>query len=339
MNPKNGEVYAMVNVPEFDLNDPFSLNYDFDMSGLPVKEKQILLNKMWRNQSINDTYEPGSTFKIITTTAGLEEKVLNLDDTFTCGGFRVVEDRRIRCHKTTGHGSETFVQGIMNSCNPVFIDVGLRVGVDDFYKYFNRLGLLTKTGIDLPGEASTIIHKKENVGLVELATMSFGQSFQISPMQLLASTSAVINGGNIITPHFGISVENPEGKTIESLKYKTKGNAISSETSKTMRYLLEKVISEGTGKNAYIEGFSVGGKTATSEKLPRRNGKYISSFIGFAPADDPQVIAICIIDEPKGIYYGGTVAAPVIQDLFLNILPYLGIQKQEIVEEESEFQQ
>lgn len=327
MNPNNGEIYAMVNVPEFDLNNPFTLNYDIS-EDISTKEKQKLLNKMWRNQCINDTYEPGSTFKIVTSTAGLSEGVLSLDDTFSCPGFRVVEDRKIRCHKVGGHGSETFVEGIMNSCNPVFIDVGLRVGVDNFYKYFDKLGLLTTTGIDLPGEASTIIHKKENVGLVELATMSFGQSFQITPVQLLTAASAIVNGGTLVTPHFGVSVENADGELIKNLEYGTKEGVISKETSETMKYLLEKVIADGTGKNAYIEGYRIGGKTATSEKLPRGTGKYIASFIGFAPADNPQVIAMCIIDEPQGIYYGGTVAAPVIKELYENILPYLGIEKQ-----------
>lgn len=335
MNPNNGEIYAMVNVPEFDLNDPFTLNYEYT-GELSTKEKQVLLNKMWRNQSINDTYEPGSTFKIITSTAGFEEGVLSLDDTFSCPGYRVVEDRRIRCHKTTGHGSETFVEGILNSCNPVFIDVGLRVGVDNFYKYFDKLGLLTKTGIDLPGEASTIIHKKTNVGLVELATMSFGQSFQITPMQLLTAASAVVNGGTLVTPHLGISIKDPDGEILKTFDYKTTSNVVSSETSETMKYLLEKVVAEGTGKNAFIEGFRVGGKTATSEKLPRSENRYISSFIGFAPANDPQVIAICIIDEPQGIYYGGTIAAPVIQDLYNNILPYLGVEKQITQQEEEQ---
>lgn len=335
MSPVTGEILAMVNVPEFDLNDPFTLNYDFDLTGLTADEQQNLLNKMWRNQCINDTYEPGSTFKIITTTAGLEEKVVSLDDTFVCGGYRIVEGRRIKCHKTIGHGTETFVEGILNSCNPVFIDVGLRLGVDNFYKYFDKLGLLTKTGVDLPGEATTIIHKKENVGQVELATMSFGQSFQITPIQLLAAASAVINGGTIITPHFGVSVQNTDGDIIDTFSYETQSGVISKETSETVKYLLERVVSEGTGKNAYLEGFRIGGKTATSEKLPRSAKKYISSFIGFAPANDPQVIAICIVDEPQGGYYGSTVAAPAVRDLFANILPYIGVQKQESTEEES----
>lgn len=326
MNPQNGEIYAMVNVPEYDLNTPFELNYvSEEKKG--TKEYQNLLNKMWRNESINDTYEPGSTFKIVTATAGLETGVVNIESKFSCPGFRIVDDRRIRCHKVGGHGGETFLQGTMNSCNPVFIDVGLRVGTDKFYEYLNRLGLLEKTGVDLPGEAGTIIHKKENVGNVELATMAFGQSFQITPLQLLRAASAVINGGNLITPHFGVSVSDKEGKLIETLSYDVETGVISENTSEMMKNILEKVISEGTGKNAYIEGYTIGGKTATSEKLPRRNGKYISSFLGFAPAENPQVISICIIDEPVGIYYGGTIAAPVIKEIYDNILPYLGIEK------------
>ena len=326
MNPQNGEIYAMVNVPEFNLNTPFELNYTLD-SEVSGEEFQKLLNKMWRNQCINDTYEPGSTFKIVTATAGLEEGVVTKESSFSCPGFRIVEDRRIRCHKVAGHGSESFVQGIMNSCNPVFIDVGLRIGAERFFYYMDKLGLMSKTGVDLPGEAGTIIHKLENVGTVELATMSFGQSFQITPLQLLTAASAVINGGNLVTPHFGVSVEDNNGNLIETLEYPVTSGAVSSKTSEDMKFMLEKVVSEGGGKNAIIEGYSIGGKTATSQKLPRSAHKYISSFIGFAPADDPQVIAICIIDEPEGIYYGGTIAAPVIRELYENILPYLQIKK------------
>ncbi len=326
MNPQNGEIYAMVNVPEFNLNTPFELNYtpDSEVSG---EEFQKLLNKMWRNQCINDTYEPGSTFKIVTATAGLEEGVVTKESTFSCPGFRIVEDRRIRCHKNGGHGAESFVQGIMNSCNPVFMDVGLRVGPERFFYYMNKLGLMTKTGVDLPGEAGTIIHKLENVGTVELATMSFGQSFQITPLQLLTAASAVINGGNLVTPHFGVAVEDNNGNLLKTFEYPVTSGAVSSKTSEEMKFMLEKVVSEGGGKNAIIEGYAIGGKTATSQKLPRSAHKYISSFIGFAPADDPQVIAICIIDEPEGIYYGGTIAAPVIRELYENILPYLQIKK------------
>lgn len=324
MNPNNGEIMAMVNVPEFDLNEPYVLQ-NVETKTKNEKEKQDALNRMWRNQSINDTYEPGSTFKIVTATAGLESGAVKMEDTFSCPGFRVVEDRRIRCHKVTGHGAETFVQGTMNSCNPVFMEVGLRIGPERFFEYMKKLGLMEKTGVDLPGEASTIIHKLEDVGQVELATMSFGQSFQITPLQLLRAVSAVINGGTLVTPHFGVSVENGEGETIQTFSYATKENAISKETSENMKYILEKVVSEGSGKNGAIDGVSIGGKTATSQKLPRSANKYISSFIGFAPADNPQVIAICIIDEPQGIYYGGTVAAPVIRELYENILPYMGI--------------
>lgn len=327
MNPKNGEIMAMVNVPEFNLNDPFTLPED--SLGVSPKEKQALLNQMWRNPCINDTYEPGSTFKIITAAAGLEEGVVTLDDRFSCPGYRVVEDRKIRCHKVLGHGSETFLQGMMNSCNPVLIDVGQRLGVDNFYKYFSQLGLLGKTGIDLPGEASTIMHKKENMGLVELATVSFGQSFQITPMQLITTASAILNGGTRVTPHFGVRVESGNAETVHALSYPKTEHILSPETSETMRYILEKVVSEGSGKRAYLNGYRIGGKTATSEKLPRSLKKYISSFIGFAPADDPSVIALITIDEPQGIYYGGTIAAPVIADIFKNILPYLGIEATE----------
>lgn len=323
MNPQNGEIYAMVNVPEFDLNKPYELNIE-QAEG---EKKMDALNKMWRNQSINDTYEPGSTFKIVTATAGLETGVVNVNSTFSCPGFRVVEDRRIRCHKVSGHGSENFVQGTMNSCNPVFIDVGLRIGKENYYTYLKRLGLLEKTGIDLPGEAKTIIHKIENVGEVELATMSFGQSFQITPLQLLRAVSAVVNGGTLITPHFGIRTVDMDNNVTNEFEYPQVENVISKETSETMKYILEKVVSEGGGKKGQVEGYAVSGKTATSEKLPRGSGKYIGSFIGFAPSDNPQVIAICIVDEPVGVYYGGTIAAPVVADIFSNILPYLGIEK------------
>lgn len=330
MNPQNGEIYAMVNVPEFDLNKPYELNIE-QAEG---EKKMDALNKMWRNQSINDTYEPGSTFKIVTATAGLETGVVNVNSTFSCPGFRVVEDRRIRCHKVSGHGSENFVQGTMNSCNPVFIDVGLRIGKENYYTYLKRLGLLEKTGIDLPGEAKTIIHKIENVGEVELATMSFGQSFQITPLQLLRAVSAVVNGGTLITPHFGIRTVDMDNNITNEFEYPQVENVISKETSGTMKYILEKVVSEGGGKKGQVEGYAVSGKTATSEKLPRGSGKYIGSFIGFAPSDNPQVIAICIVDEPVGVYYGGTIAAPVVADIFSNILPYLGIEKTYTTNEE-----
>ncbi len=326
MNPQNGEIYAMVNNPEFDLNHPYELNSETD-AARGTEEYQNLLNKMWRNQCINDTYEPGSTFKIVTATAGLEEGVVSLDSTFSCPGYRMVEDRRIKCHKTTGHGSETFVQATMNSCNPVFIDVGLRIGPERFYYYLQKLGLMEKTGVDLPGEAGTIIHKLENVGQVEMATMSFGQSFQITPLQLLRAVSAVINGGMLITPHFAVGTCDDEGNLLEVFEYPTVEQTVSSQTSENMKYILTQVVSEGGGKNGQVEGYNVGGKTATSEKLPRGNGKYISSYIGFAPADDPQVIAICLINEPVGIYYGGTIAAPVISSLYEDVLPYLEIKK------------
>lgn len=324
MNVNNGEIKAMTNVPEYNLNSPYELTDEFMCEG---EKEQDLLNRMWRNQCINDTYEPGSTFKVITATAGLETGAVKLSDTFSCPGYKMVEDRKIRCHKTTGHGSETFVQATMNSCNPVFIEVGLRVGVDRFYEYLGKLGILSKTGVDLPGEASVIIHKKENVGQVELATMSFGQSFQITPLQLLRAVSAVVNGGKLITPHFGVAVSDCEGKLIKQFDYKETGGVIRKETVDDMRYVLEKVVSEGGGKNAIVEGYNIGGKTATSQKLPRNSGKYISSFIGFAPASSPEVIAICIIDEPEGVYYGGTIAAPVIKELYENILPYMNIDK------------
>ena len=328
MNPNNGEILAMVNAPEFDLNNPYTLNYEPDekVSG---KKKQDLLNKMWRNQCTNDTYEPGSTFKVVTATAALENNVVNLDTQFSCPGFRVVDDRKIRCHKTTGHGSEDFLHGTMNSCNPVFIDVGLKVGVEKFYEQMKKLGLMNKTGIDVPGEAGTIIHQIKNVGNVELATMSFGQSFQITPMQYLVAASAVINGGKLVTPHFAVKSVNSNGEVVEKFQYKEKKGVVSKQTSDTMKYVLEKVISEGTGSKGKVQGYKVGGKTATSQKLPRGSGKYIASFMGFAPADNPEVIAMAIIDEPKGIYYGGQVAAPVISRLYKNILPYLLEEKEQ----------
>lgn len=328
MNPNNGEVLAMVNAPEFNLNEPYKLNYEISGED-KKKKKQDLLNKMWRNQCINDTYEPGSTFKVVTATAALENNVVTLDSRFSCPGFRIVDDRKIRCHKTTGHGAETFLQGTMNSCNPVFIDVGLKVGVKKFYKELDKLGLLQKTGIDIPGEAGTIIHQIKNVGNVELATMSFGQSFQITPVQYLVAASAVVNGGKLVTPHFALKAENVEGDLVEKFSYKEKKGVVSKETSDTMKYVLEKVISEGTGSKGQVEGYKVGGKTATSQKLPRGSGRYIASFMGFAPADNPKVIAMAIIDEPEGIYYGGQVAAPVISELYRNILPYLLEEKEQ----------
>ena len=328
MNPNNGEVLAMVNAPEFNLNEPYKLNYEISGED-KKKKKQDLLNKMWRNQCINDTYEPGSTFKVVTATAALENNVVTLDSRFSCPGFRIVDDRKIRCHKTTGHGAETFLQGTMNSCNPVFIDVGLKVGVKKFYKELDELGLLQKTGIDIPGEAGTIIHQIKNVGNVELATMSFGQSFQITPVQYLMAASAVVNGGKLVTPHFALKAENVEGDLVEKFGYKEKKGVVSKETSDTMKYVLEKVISEGTGSKGQVEGYKVGGKTATSQKLPRGSGRYIASFMGFAPADNPRVIAMAIIDEPEGIYYGGQVAAPVISELYRNILPYLLEEKEQ----------
>ncbi len=326
MNPKNGELLAMANVPEFHLNEPFTLNRE-EPPGITARERQELLNQMWRNPAINDTYEPGSTFKIITAAAGLEAGVVSLNDRFSCPGFRIVEDRKIRCHKVGGHGGETFLQGAMNSCNPVFIDVGQRLGIDRYYEYFEQFGLKKKTGIDLPGEAGTIMHKKENMGLVELATVSFGQSFQITPIQLITTASAMINGGNRVTPHFGVKVQSADKSTVRRLQFPVQEGVVSPETSAAMRYILECVVAEGSGKKAAVAGFRIGGKTATSEKLPRSLKKYISSFVGFAPADDPQVIALITIDEPQGIYYGGTIAAPVIADIFQNILPYLGVEK------------
>lgn len=322
MNPQNGELMAMVNYPEFDLNDPFTLVGDTGES-VSAEEKQNLLNKMWRNQCISDTYEPGSTFKIITAAAALEEGVVKLDDAFFCPGYKIVEDRRIRCARTTGHGAETFETGIMNSCNPVFMELGERLGAENFAGYFKQFGLLSKTNIDLPGEAGTIMHKTENIGPVELATISFGQSFQITPIQLVTTVSSIINGGTRVTPHFGVSVQDADGNTVKTFSYETHENICTAETSETMRYLLEKVVSEGTGKNAKIEGFSIGGKTATSQTLPRSDHKYISSFLGFAPADSPQVLVLVVINNPQGIYYGGTIAAPVAKEIFENILPYL----------------
>ena len=326
MNPQNGEIFAMVNVPEYDLNEPFTLNVE-TASDLKESEKQDLLNQMWRNSCINDKYEPGSTFKIITTAAALEQGVVTVNDSFYCPGYKIVEDRRIRCHKTTGHGAETFTQGIMNSCNPVFIELGLRLGAENFYHYFEQFGLLRKTGIDLPGEAATIMHKKENIGQVELATISFGQSFQITPIQLVTTVSSLINGGTRVVPHFGVSVQNAEGETRKTFSYDETEGTVSTATSKTLCDLLEHVVSEGTGKKAAIEGFSIGGKTATSQTLPRSDHKYIASFLGFAPAEDPQVIGLIVIDNPQGVYYGGTVAAPVMKEIFENALPYLGIGK------------
>lgn len=347
MNPKNGEIMAMVNVPEFNLNEPFTLiespnentaeentEEAQETSGtLDAENTQDLLNQMWRNQCINDTYEPGSIFKVITASAALEEGVVTVNDNFYCPGYKMVEDRRIRCAKVAGHGAETFTQGIMNSCNPVFIEVGLRLGVDNFYKYFKQFGLLNKTGIDLPGEAVTIMHKKENVGPVELATISFGQSFQVTPIQLATTVSSLINGGKRVTPHFGVDIRDDQGNVVETFQYDTGEQIVSEETSATMRTLLEKVVAEGGGNKAYIEGYSIGGKTATSQTLPRSAHRYISSFLGFAPAQDPQVLTMVIINNPQGVYYGGTIAAPVVKDIYSNILPYLGIEKAETIED------
>lgn len=342
MNPQNGEIYAMVNVPEFDLNDPFTLpeedstdedtENDAEVNSTAEESVEDALNRMWRNPSINDTYEPGSTFKIFTAAAGLEEGVVSLNDSFFCSGYRVVEDRRIHCHKRTGHGSESFLEGAENSCNPVFIDVGLRLGVDNFYKYLEQLKVMKLTGIDVPGEAGTIMHKIENVGQVELATIAFGQSFQITPIQLLTMASAVVNGGTRVTPHFAIEASDKDGKVIETYTYNMEEGLISEETSETMQYVLNQVVSEGSGNRAYIEGYAIGGKTATSQTLPRSANRYISSFLGFAPTDDPKVIGLCIIRDPQGIYYGGTIAAPVLQDVYTNVLPYLGIEKSENTE-------
>ena len=327
MNPQNGEIYAMVNVPEFNLNEPYELNTGVDADSLSDEELQDELNQMWRNRCINDTYEPGSIFKIITTSACLEEGVVSLADTFFCPGYRIVEDRKIRCHKVGGHGQETFVQGIQNSCNPVFMDIGLRLGADRFYEYFEEFGLMKLTNIDLPGEAGTIMHKKEDIGTVELATMTFGQSFQVTPIQMAVTVSSIVNGGNRVTPHVGAAVLDENGEVIEEFDYEVEKGIVSKETSETMQMLLESVVSEGSGKNAYLEGYAIGGKTATSQTLPRSANKYISSFLGFAPADDPQILGMVIIHDPKGIYYGGTIAAPVLRDIYDNVLPYLGIEK------------
>ena len=335
MNPQNGEIYACVNVPEFDLNEPFQLNTGQDTSGLSPKKKQDLLNQMWRNPCLNDTYEPGSTFKIITMSAGLEEGVVSVNDHFFCPGYKIVEDRRIRCARRTGHGAETFVQGAQNSCNPVFIEVGLRLGVENYYKYFRQFGLLEKTGVDLPGEAGTIMHEMENMGEVELATVAFGQSFQITPIQLAATVSGLINGGNRVTPHFGVTVRSSDGTKAQKIEYPSPKRIVSQETSETVRAILETVVSEGSGKNAKIEGYSIGGKTATSQTLPRSANRYISSFLGFAPAENPQILGLCIIHDPKGIYYGGTIAAPVIRSIFENVLPYMGIEKNGTEEEQN----
>ena len=326
MRPDNGEILAMVNVPEYNLNSPYELNYEPDEEE-SQKDKMDLLNNMWRNFCINDTYEPGSIFKTVTATAALETGVVSLNDSFTCSGATVVSDRRIRCHKTTGHGTQDFTHTVYNSCNPAFVEWGRRVGVDNMYLYMGKLGLLAKTGIDLSGEAGTIIHKKENVGAVELATMSFGQSFQITPVQMLRAVAAIVNGGKLVTPHFGLYTSSSDGSVVNEFAYSTGEEAVSSQTSEMMKTILEGVVSEGGGTKAYIEGYSIGGKTATSQKLPRGSGRYISSFIGFAPADNPQVIAMCLIDEPTGVYYGGTIAAPVVKTLYENILPYLGIER------------
>ncbi len=327
MNPQNGEIFAMVNVPEFDLNEPFSLPGE-EKKNLTPEEEQDALNRMWRNGCISDTYEPGSTFKIITAAACLEEGVVKLSDRFHCPGYKVVEDRKIRCHKVGGHGAENFVEGIQNSCNPVFIDIGLRLGVNDFYKYFQKFGLFSPTGVDLPGEAGTILHKKNRVGQVELATMSFGQSFQVTPMQMAATVSSLINGGKRITPHFGVEATDSEKKKKKVFSYGRKKRILSAKTSETMQELLEGVVAKGSGKKAYVKGYHIGGKTATSQTLPRSAGKYISSFIGLAPAENPQVLGMCVIYNPKGIYYGGTIAAPVIGNIFRETFPYLGIEKE-----------
>lgn len=326
MNPQNGEIYANVNVPEYNLNDPFTLNTDQDTSQMTEEEFQDACNQMWRNPTINDTYEPGSTFKIITMAAGLSQGVVDLDDQFSCPGYKIVEDRRIHCHKRTGHGAENFVEGAMNSCNPVFIEVGLRLGAETYYHYFEKFGLMEKTGIDLPGEAGTIMHKKEDIGQVELATISFGQSFQITPIQLATTVSSIVNGGKRVTPYFGVRVTDNDGNLIEELSYETQEGIVSSQVSEEVRYILEKVVSEGSGKNAAIEGRTIGGKTATSQTLPRSENRYISSFLGFTPAENPQILGIVVIYDPQGVYYGGTIAAPVMKDIYQNILPYMGIE-------------
>lgn len=361
MNPQNGEIMAMVNLPEFNLNEPFTLvetpkaetseeteNSDGTESAEELQETSVmqngentqdLLNQMWRNQCINDTYEPGSIFKVITAASALEEGVVTVNDNFFCPGYKMVEDRRIRCAKAGGHGAETFEQGIMNSCNPVFIEVGLRLGVDNFYKYFKQFGLLNKTGIDLPGEAVTIMHKQENVGPVELATISFGQSFQITPIQLATTVSSIINGGERVIPHFGVDIQDTQGNIVKKFTYDTEKQIVSKETSETMRGLLEKVVSEGGGNKAYIEGYSIGGKTATSQTLPRSAHRYISAFMGFAPAENPKVLTLVIVNNPQGTYYGGMIAAPVVKDIYTNILPYLGIEKEEVIQEEPDSSQ
>lgn len=331
MNPKNGEIMAMVNVPEFDLNDPYALPEGTD-SNITAEQEQAILNNLWRNGCINDTYEPGSTFKIITAAAGLEEGVVTPESSFSCPGYIMVEDRKIRCHKIVGHGEQDFIHTMMNSCNPALITVGLRLGIDGFYSYFKQFGLLQKTGVDLPGEAGTIMHNPENMGLVELATVAFGQSFQITPIQLATTTASIINGGNRIVPHFGMEVYNSDGTRMETLTYPVTEGIVSEETSETMRNILEMVVSEGTGKNGQVEGYRIGGKTATSQTLPRSSNKYIASFIGFAPAEDPQVLALAIINNPQGLYYGGQIAAPIVRQLFENILPYLGIMTYNVEE-------
>lgn len=327
MNPQNGEIYACVNVPEFDLNEPFELNSGMDAEGMSEEKKQDLLNQMWRNPCLNDTYEPGSTFKIITMAAGLAEGVVSLNDSFYCPGYKLVEDRRIHCANRRGHGAQNFVKGAENSCNPVFIEVGLRLGADKYYQYFRQFGLMEKTGIDLPGEAGTIMHQEENMGEVELATVSFGQSFQITPIRLAATVSSLINGGTLITPHFGVTIESSDGETVKALEYSNGRKILDGKISETVRYILEQVVEEGSGRNAAVEGYRIGGKTATSQTLPRSANRYISSFLGFAPANDPKVLALCIIHDPQGIYYGGTIAAPVVRNIFENILPYLGVDK------------
>ena len=327
MNPQNGEIYACVNVPEFNLNEPFVLNIGQDTASMDQKKIQDLLNQMWRNPCLNDTYEPGSTFKIITMAAGLQEGVVSLNDRFYCPGYKLVEDRRIHCANRRGHGAQNFVKGAENSCNPVFIEVGLRLGADKYYQYFRQFGLMEKTGIDLPGEAGTIMHQEENMGEVELATVSFGQSFQITPIRLAATVSSLINGGTQITPHFGVAIESSDGETVKALEYSNGRKILDGKISETVRYILEQVVEEGSGRNAAVEGYRIGGKTATSQTLPRSANRYISSFLGFAPANDPKVLALCIIHDPQGIYYGGTIAAPVVRSIFENILPYLGVDK------------
>ncbi|MBR5509462.1 MAG: peptidoglycan glycosyltransferase [Lachnospiraceae bacterium] len=336
MNPQNGEIYACVNVPEFNLNDPFTLNTGADTSDMTEQEKQDALNQMWRNQCVNDTYEPGSTFKIFTSSAGLMSGTTKITDQFSCPGFKIVEDRRIRCHKAGGHGGQDFTHALMNSCNPALMTIGQKMGIETFYQYFEKYGLLTKTGIDIPGEAGTIMHSLENIGEVELATMTFGQSFQITPVQLATMASSVVNGGRRVTPHFGMAIQDRDGSILRKFDYEIQEGIVTEEVSAQMREVLEKVVSEGGGNKAYIEGYRIGGKTATSQTLPRSAHKYISSFLGFAPADDPQVLAVCIVHDPQGIYYGGTVCAPVVKNIFENILPYLGIEKEELAVEKIE---